>query len=219
MKNRPITIVLSTFMVAYINTGLLNSNHIYANSNSKEDAIKPKINTEDVNKSKLNTQNLNHSNKASAKKGHDNSRIKGHNSRIKGRPNININNAKKIDLDETIKEEKYLELEMGKSTILQFTEIPKQVIIGDATIANPLPLENEKRLILTPLRSGSTNLVVFSKDGNILFDKTLITFINEKHVVTIYEPDKIKKLSCFPKCDLKKYNDYKGDNQQSYSNS
>jgi len=93
-----------------------------------------------------------------------------------------------------------LALVMDFSRIVTFDEPAKDIIFGNPEIVDGT-LSDQRTMVLTPKRVGTTNLIVIGTSGREIANLTVGVAENSRRKVTVHSGDRQESFSCLGPCN------------------
>jgi len=93
-----------------------------------------------------------------------------------------------------------LALVMDFARIVTFEEPARDIILGNPDIVDGT-LSDQRTMVLTPKRVGTTNLIVIGTSGSEIAHLTISVAENSRRKVTVHSGDRQESFSCVGPCD------------------
>lgn len=98
---------------------------------------------------------------------------------------------------------------MNQAKIVKLAKPADTIVVGNPEIADAT-VQDARTVVLTGKGFGTTNLVVFDADGNVVMDSQLAVSRSTENSVRVYRPGQVQTLSCSPFCEAS----YKSEAEQ-----
>ncbi len=90
-------------------------------------------------------------------------------------------------------------VEAGKTKPLRLKTEAASVVLGNQNVAD-VAVHDEKMLLISGKSFGTTNLLVFDKDGNTIYSGDLVVTTNSANFVTVNRAGFNFTYNCAPEC-------------------
>ena len=92
-----------------------------------------------------------------------------------------------------------ISVEASKSVPLRIKGAASSVVLGNKNIAD-VSIHSENLMFITGKAYGTTNLLVFDKDGRQLFSSDVVVTANSANLVTVNKSGSSYTFDCAPEC-------------------